>query len=88
MGPPWRRLVAFADRRRLARGSGTGPAGRGVGAVALGCAPIDDGAVNSNPLLTPGITDSGRDPALHRLWLTVVHHVARKMGGQVLGEAG
>jgi hypothetical protein len=42
--------------------------------------------VHSNPLLTPGITDSGRDPARHRLWLTVVHNVAREMGGQILGE--
>lgn len=40
----------------------------------------------SNPLLTLGITESGRDPARHRLWLTVVHTVAREMGGQVLGE--
>ena len=42
--------------------------------------------MQSNPLLTPGITDSGRDPAQHRLWLAVVHNVAREMGGQVLGE--
>ena len=47
---------------------------------------MDDRTVPSNPLLTAGITGSGRDPARHRLWLAVVHNVAREMAGQVLGE--